>query len=69
METILGEIMNNEVKVTKCPPGEAEGARDLQTWSMQRTLGSRGFIVEGRREKKRGKRKLITLVKGRPIGR
>lgn len=28
------------VKITKCPPGEALGARDLQNWSRGRLQGS-----------------------------
>ncbi len=30
------------VKVTKCPPGEAIGARDLQKWGRRRAAGKGG---------------------------
>ena len=30
------------VKITKCPPGEAEGARDLQEWGSRRLVGRSG---------------------------
>lgn len=30
------------VAVTKCPPGAARGARDLQQWSQRRALGWSG---------------------------
>jgi hypothetical protein len=30
------------MKITKFPPGEAQGARDLQTWSSRRAAGRTG---------------------------
>jgi len=39
------------IKITKLPPGEALGARDLQNWAMQRLRGRSG-IPKTRREKK-----------------
>jgi hypothetical protein len=35
--------MSDEVKVTKLPPGEALGARDLQVWGHRRTVGKAGL--------------------------
>jgi hypothetical protein len=39
----------NEVKITKCPPGIALGAGDLQRWAHNRSLGRSGVI--GQRDK------------------
>jgi hypothetical protein len=33
-----------EIKITKCPPGVALGAGDLQRWAHNRTLGRSGVI-------------------------
>jgi hypothetical protein len=44
--------MNDDVKVTKCPPGEATGARDLQNWSRQRVVGGSGVNTSRREWKK-----------------
>jgi hypothetical protein len=37
------------VKITKLPPGEAEGARDLQTWAFRRSTGRSGVPLNERR--------------------
>jgi hypothetical protein len=34
----------SEVKVTKCPPGRALGAGDLQAWAHNRRLGRSGMV-------------------------
>src|SRR5215471_16740878 len=39
----------SEVKITKCPPGTALGAGDLQRWAHNRSLGRSGVI--GQRNK------------------
>jgi hypothetical protein len=39
------------MKITKLPPGEAVGARDLQTWASQRSAGRAGVPV-GEKERK-----------------
>jgi hypothetical protein len=44
--------MSDDVKVTKCPPGEATGARDLQNWSRQRAIGQSGVYVRRKDRKK-----------------
>jgi hypothetical protein len=31
----VNKIDDKQVKITKLPPGEAVGARDLQTWSYK----------------------------------
>ena len=36
------------MKVTKCPPGEAAGARDLQRWSYNRKRGRSGSHMSER---------------------
>lgn len=49
-----------EIKITKCPPGEAIGARDLQKWGQRRTIGQSGVPLsrkEWLRQKKREKNK------------
>jgi hypothetical protein len=42
--------MNDEIKVTKCPPGEALGARDLQRWAQRRAAGWSG-VRSGQKER------------------
>jgi hypothetical protein len=39
----------SEIKITKCPPGRALGAGDLQRWAHNRTVGRSGVI--GQRDK------------------
>ena len=41
--------------VTRLPPGEAIGARDLQNWSHQRAVGRSGVYVR-RKEREEPKR-------------
>jgi hypothetical protein len=36
------EVSDNEVKVTKCPPGRALGCDDLQRWASSRSAGRSG---------------------------
>ncbi len=47
--------MSDDVKVTKCPPAEALGARDLQIWSRQRSAGRAGVDMD-RKDRKQLKR-------------
>jgi hypothetical protein len=35
-------LMEDKVKITKLPPGEAIGARDLRTWASRRAAGRAG---------------------------
>jgi hypothetical protein len=52
------------VKITKLPPGEAYGARDLTNWAVKRT--SLGFSSkDNKREKKRTQR--LANAAGHPI--
>jgi hypothetical protein len=43
--------MSDDVKVTKCPPEEALGARDLQLWAQRRAAGRSG-VQSSRKERK-----------------
>jgi hypothetical protein len=44
------------IKITKCPPGEALGARDLQRWAAQRLKGGSGVPLS-KRERKLAKKR------------
>jgi hypothetical protein len=39
------------VKITRCPPGEAMGARDLQRWAHQRLRGRSGVPLTRKQKK------------------
>lgn len=39
------------VEITKCPPGEAKGARDLQNWSQRRAVGKSGVWSKPKKPK------------------
>jgi hypothetical protein len=52
-----GPAIGNEVKVTVLPPGEAEGARDMQHWSFRRMRGKSGLPMS-RKERRKRKPKL-----------
>jgi hypothetical protein len=41
------------MKITKLPPGEAEGARDLQTWASRRSTGWSGVPLNRKDFKQR----------------
>lgn len=42
------------VEIKKLPPGEAEGARDLQTWGHRRLAGRSGLRKDKPKKDKRG---------------
>jgi len=41
------------MRITKLPLGEAEGARDLQTWASQRSAGRAGVPLNRKERKAR----------------
>lgn len=45
------------VEITKCPPGVAEGAYDLQTWGHRRATGKSGVPKGKQKRKSPSKRK------------
>jgi hypothetical protein len=47
----IGEVTHNdEIQVTKCPPGEAFGAHDLERWAQSRTADQSG-VWSSRKER------------------
>jgi len=41
----------SEIKITKCPPGAAYGADDLQNWAKRRLAGRSGIRMTKKKRK------------------